>query len=131
MASLRTAPLAHAPDPLKEFPWMEDVYMWDGYSLAAPGILLRVWYRPRSIWYQQASMQLRPQGFVREGLERHMQVWNWLEERFNFWALPSLDFEGTPGFELNESGPQTWTRMAVFGSFRLGPRRQTASSSPT
>lgn len=60
-----------------------------------------------------------------------MEVWTWLEDRFFFWELPSIGFEGVPLFQLDLNEPQKWERLAAMGKFRLGPRRPTPSCSTT
>lgn len=101
------------PPGLEDFPWKCYVHVWDYSSLSHCGPRLVIWYPP-------ASLEGTAQQYVRDAISLHMEVWLWLEARFELAAVPAMTAQGR-GF--NPEGAQLYDQVQCTGTFELGTRR--------
>lgn len=105
---------AVTPPGFEGFPWADMLNMWsnDFYSRS---VELRIWHAHNN------SPELTARGYWLEASKRHIEMWAWLEARFEMFVIPRFDFEGSAFLDI-ESGDRDWDRLAAFSTFYLGDK---------
>lgn len=117
---------AYMPEGLHDFPWKNLCHMWD-VDFPRGNEHLRV-----KLWYPMGEGSTTPQQYHMQALVQHIEVWEWLEKRFELVDVPEFDCRGrawlapvvhpTHDFDTGVWA-QRYDQLAVWGTFHLGKLR--------
>lgn len=107
MSCVSAAPVM--PEPLADFPWADDVHMWETGHYYRNSYMVRIWY--------PCQLGQTAQEYFQAAWSRHMEIWRWCEERALLTELPGFETDGMTG--VNDEGKQGYARIAAFGKFTV------------